>query len=118
MNKYLTAFNETTKKLAKELNESEWAVLSKLQISAEIDNMLGWDDFEKVELTDTQAETLTNIIYDIYMQGENDLGLFEPTKAVMRTLLDDYHGLFDWFMEDYNENYSKLYDSICWRLDY
>lgn len=116
MNKYLTAFNETTKKLAKELNESEWAVLSKLQISAEIDNMLGWKDFENVELTDKEQEDLVKIIYDIYI--ENDLGVFVPTKAVMETLLNDYQGKFDKLNDSYQKNYSKLNDQICWRLDY
>lgn len=118
MNKYLTAFNETTKKLAKELNESEWAVLSKLQISAEMESILGWEEFENVELTDKEQEELIEIIYEIYMDSENDLGVFAPTKAVMETLLKDYKGNYKVFKDDYTLNNSKVYDKIVWKLDY
>ena len=118
MNKYLTAFNKTTKDLAKELNDSEWAVLSKLQISAEMESILDWDEFQNVKLTDKEQEDLIEIIYDIYMNSENDLGVFVPTKAVMETLLNDYQGKFNRFNDSYQKNYSKLNDQICWRLDY
>ena len=58
------------------------------------------------------------ILNNDYMNSENDLGVFVPTKAVMETLLNDYQGKFDKFNDSYEKNYSKLNDQICWRLDY
>lgn len=116
MNKYLTAFYKTTKDLAKELCDSEWAVLSKLQISAEMESILDWADFENIMITDKHQEELVNIIYDIYMDSENDLGVFVPTKAVMETLLD--YGSYEKFIKNYEENNAKVCDEIAWKLDY
>ena len=106
MNKHLTAFNETTKKLAKELNDSEWAVLSKLQISAEIENILDWSEFENIVITDKHQERLVDIIYDIYMDSENDLGVFAPTNAVMETILD--YGRYKKFINNFAKPKAKV----------
>ena len=116
MNKYLTAFYKTTKDLAKELCDREWAVLSKLEISAEMESILDWNEFENIKLTDKEQEDLIEIIYDIYIDSENDLGVFVPTKAVMETLLD--YGSYENFIKNYEENNAKVCDKIAWKLDY
>lgn len=118
MNKYLTMFNEITKKLEEKFGYSRYSVLSKLQISAEMESILGWEEFDNVELTDKEQEELIEIIYEIYMDSENDLGVFVPTKAVMETLLEDYKGNYKVFKDDYTLNNSKVYDKIVWKLDY
>ena len=67
MNKYLTMFNEITKKLEEKFGYSRYSVLSKLQISAEMESILGWSEFENIVITDKHQERLVDIIYDIYI---------------------------------------------------
>ena len=115
MNKYLQKCNELTKQLSEEFKESGYSVISKLQIAEEINNFLeNWEEFKELNLTDDQQENLINIVYDFYMNLENDEGIFIPTKAVMFTMLE--YGDYFTFVGEYETNYSKVYDKLIWRL--
>ena len=116
MNKYLKAYYDVSKKLAKEFGEPEYPILTKLQISAEIENILDWDEFENIVITDKHQERLVNIIYDIYVNSENDLGVFAPTRAVMETILD--YGSYEKFINNFEKHNAKVYDEIIWKIDY
>lgn len=116
MNKYLKAYYDVSKKLAKEFEEQEYSILSKLQISAEIENILDWGEFENIVITDKHQERLVDIIYDIYIDSDNDLGVFAPTKAVMETILD--YGSYEKFINNFEKHNAKAYDEIIWKMDY
>ena len=110
MNKYLTMFNEITKNLEEKFGYSRYSVLSKLQISAEIENILDWDEFENIVITDKHQERLVNIIYDIHIDSETDLGVFAPTRAVMETILD--YGSYEKFINNFEKHKAKAYNEI------
>jgi len=116
MNKYLKAYHNVSEKLAKEFEEQEYSVLPKLQISAEIENILDWNEFETIVITDKHQERLVNIIYNIYMDSDRDLGVFAPTRAVMETILD--YGSYEKFINNFEKHNAKTYDEIIWKIDY
>ena len=114
MNKYLSKRNELEKILEEEFKEPSYEVFSKMIIAGELSYMLEWDEFENFELTDKQEEELINIIYDLYIDWEDDIGFFKPTKAVLFTMRK--YGTYLNFIDEYKTNYSKVIDNFAWEL--
>lgn len=114
MNKYLTKRKELAMELEKEFNKRDYEIFTEMEIANELDGLLENEEYN-FELTDEQQETLIEIIYDLYMDCENDLTIYAMTKAILKTIIDC--GSYLEFNGKYETDYSHTYDKIIWNLE-
>ena len=114
MNKYFKTYLKLEGIAKQELGEIKYEGMTKCLIANELDNILSWEEYNNIQLTDEQQEELINIIYDFYMNTEEDYSIYTTTYAVVKVLAE-YENYFD-FVGDYETNFSKVYDKFIWKL--
>lgn len=114
MNKYLKTYIKLEEIAEQELGEIKYEGFAKCVIANELDNILGWEEYLKIQITDEQQEELINIVYDFLMNTEEEHSVFTTTNAVVKVLAE-YENYFD-FVGDYETNFSKVYDKFIWKL--
>lgn len=115
MNKYLEKYNKLEKQLNSEFNESGYEVFKKMETAVEVECILdNYEEFDCFDLSSEQEEMLIKICYDVYMDSETDVGIFNLAKAVLFTM--EEYGTYENFIEKYKNSWEEILDKICWRL--
>lgn len=120
LNKYLKSYNKIIKMLKQDYNvEYGFEVFYKIRIALEVDNLLEELPFGndmQLELTTEQEEKLIDIIYDIYMSTDDTLTEFECSKAVFKTIENDFGNNFVEFDANYETKYQETFDKIIYKF--
>lgn len=120
LNKYLKSYNKIIKMLKQDYNvEYGFEVFYKIRIALEVDTILEeipFGSIEEIELTTEQEEKLIDIIYDIYMSTDDTLTEFECSKAVFKTIENDFGNNFVEFDANYETKYQETFDKIIYKF--
>lgn len=114
MNKYLAKRIELAKELEKEFNKHDFEIFTEMEIANELGNLLENEEYN-LKLTDDQQETLIEIIYDFYIETDNDISVYSSVKATLKTIIE--FGSYLEFKGKYETDYSNTYDKIVWNLE-
>lgn len=120
INKYMKSYNKIIKILKQDYNvEYGFEIFYKIRIALEVDNILEELPFGndmQLELTTEQEEKLIDIIYDIYMSSDDSLTEFECSKAVFKTIENDFGNNFIEFDANYETKYKETFDKIIYKF--
>lgn len=85
MNKYRKLRAKINALIDKEMpDKPTYEVVKKLEITDELENSIDCDDEYYDLLNDEQAEQLTDLIYDFYMETEEPLHIYKLVNSTLR----------------------------------